>query len=277
MYGTNVFPFLSVLLIACAPPVFASFQDNSTAPADTLINVGGHRLHFKVWDRKSDLTLVFENGGGSDLQTWDSVPAMAAHMFPVRVIAYDRAGLGTSELGPADLSPAREIEQLRLGLSRLGADRIIVIGHSFGGLLALYHGFLHPDSVAGLVLVDPMNVPFIRSMTLDWLMRTVPDIADPTTPRDIAIMRMKRMMPDLVDRVEPAMLATHLPVVVISSGLPWWNDPTADQAWRESHRTFVSAAPGRELVVATRSTHRIAATEPGLILQAIGQLLTLVD
>jgi pimeloyl-ACP methyl ester carboxylesterase len=266
---------LSSMLAGCAGASMRPAQPQSTVPIDTMIDVGGHRLHFRVWQRRSDVTLVFENGGGANVSAWGRVPAMAAARFPLRIVGYDRAGLGSSEVGPFDLTPPQEIQQLARGLDRLRADRIVLIGHSYGGLLALYHAFRSPERVAGLILVDPMNPVFIQRMTLDWLNRTVPDVPHPASPRDTVINRMKRTIADLVARTEPATLAMRVPTVVISAGLPFWNDAAADRAWRESHQAFTAAAPGRHLVVATRSTHGIPETEPELIIQAIEQVLSL--
>lgn len=277
MSRMNAWRPFSLLLVKMASPLSAPAQDQPIVPVDTMIDVGGHRLHFKVWERQSPVTLLFEHGGAANLASWDSIPDIAARRFPVRVVAYDRAGLGSSETGPVDLTPVQEIDQLRRALAVLGGHRVVIVGHSFGGLLALYHAFRHQDSVAGLVLVDPMNVPFIRVMSLDWLNRTAPDIPNPATPRETTIVRMKRTMADLVARVEPATREAGQPMVVISSGLPWWYDKAADEPWRQSHRDFVAAHPGRQLMVATRSTHGIPRTEPGLVIEAIGRILSLVD
>ncbi len=98
-------------------------------------------------------------------------------------VAYDRAGLGASELGPEDLAPAREVRDIHRALERLGLPgATVVIGHSYGGLLALAHADAFPAQVVGLVLVDPMNPRFIAEKG-DFLRGTVPDIAEPATNR----------------------------------------------------------------------------------------------
>lgn len=275
MPGTNVLPLLSLLLIVGAPTL-ASSQQSPAVPVDTLIDVGGHRLHFNLWHHRGDITLVFEAGGAANLGSWDSVPAMAARTLGVRVVAYDRAGLGSSETGPLNLTPAEEIDHLARALSRLGGDRIVLIGHSYGGLLSLYHALRHPGRIVGLVLVDPMNPDFIKRVTLEWLNSTVPEIAHPTTPREIVVSRMKRTIGDLVARTETAITTISVPVVVLTAGLPWWGDPARDEAWRASHETIAAGKPNRRLIVASRSRHDIPGTEPETVVEAIRLLLTLL-
>ena len=252
-----------------SPAPFAS-------PADTMIDVGGHRLHFRVWQKRSDVTLVFESGGGATLESWENVPQAAANDFALQVIAYDRAGLGSSEVGPMDLLPEREMRGLDQALDRFGARRIILVGHSYGGLLSVYHALLEPARVVGLVLVDPMNTDFIRRVSLAWLNTTVPDIVTPASPRDTVIVRMKRTIEALVAESEGGIASLEIPVVVITAGIPFWGDPGREAAWRASHETIAGMKPNRRLLVASRSRHGIPETDPDSIIEAIGLLLRLL-
>jgi pimeloyl-ACP methyl ester carboxylesterase len=85
---------------------------------------------------------------------WAAVlPAVAEH---TRVIAYDRAGVGASDpVWP--LTVEGEVADLAALLSQAGQGRCVLVGHSWGGLLAQLVAFSHPDLVAGLVLVDPAH------------------------------------------------------------------------------------------------------------------------
>jgi len=270
----GMIPLVIVGTLACAGSAPSTLP--SAAPGDTLMDVGGHRLHFRVWPNRSRFTLVFEAGGGAALSSWESVPHDAAEQLRLRVIAYDRAGLGSSETGPFDLTPDQEIHALDEALERLGAGPIILVGHSYGGLLSFLHALRRPDRVAGLVLVDPMNPDFIRRVTLPWLNNTAPDIVNPSSSRDTVIVRMKRTIETLVAATEPAIASLEIPIVVLTAGVPWWRDSVIDQAWRASHETIAGARPNRRLLIATQSRHGIPETEPGRILDAVRLLQTLL-
>src|SRR5688572_27101880 len=113
---------------------------------DTLVDVGGHRLHLEVLRGTEPLTLVLEAGGGADLSSWATVPESLAARTGATVVAYDRAGLGQSELGPPDLTPRDEIAQLRVALDHLAVPSPkLVVATSYGAMLALLYAAIHRD------------------------------------------------------------------------------------------------------------------------------------
>jgi len=160
------------------------------SPQDTLLDVGGYRMHLVVHRGTSPLTIVMESGGGASFDAWAGLDSMLARRTGATVVAYDRAGFGGSEMGPSDLTPEQQVRQLNSALERLGTPPSrLVIGHSYGGLLAVMHGHLYREQVRGLVLVDPMNVRFVKA-TGDFVQTTVTHIEHPATARDSAVTRM---------------------------------------------------------------------------------------
>ena len=103
--------------------------------------------------------LVLQSGGpGGTHQCFHPGFSRAASF--ATVVYHDPIGVGRSDRpGPAadGTSPyglgllVEEIEELRLAL---GGGKIVVLGHSFGGLLAQLYALAHPGSLAGLVLVS---------------------------------------------------------------------------------------------------------------------------
>jgi pimeloyl-ACP methyl ester carboxylesterase len=72
-----------------------------------------------------------------------------------RVIAFDRPGFGYSERPRERIwSPAAQARLLASALDGLGIDRCIVVGHSWGTLVALTLASEHPQRVQGLVLIS---------------------------------------------------------------------------------------------------------------------------
>ena len=269
--------WITTVLLAGQSTAPSSLPAQRSAPTDTLIDVGGHRLHLRSWAGRGALTIVFEAGGGADLTAWGTVPARLAGKTALRIVAYDRAGMGQSDLGPQTLTPFDEIAQLDRALDTLGIKRIVLVGHSYGGMLSLYHAARHPDRVVGLVLVDPMNPIFIDKVTLAWLNTTVPDFPDPKTPQEIVTSRLKSTMPAFADSARRTLPSIRVPMVVITAGVPWFGKPPIDSAWRESHEALVAGGKPREFVIAAKSKHDIPDTEPEVIVGAIEHLFTLVE
>ena len=246
-------PILSsaLLFAACA----LDSAPARTFPADTLIDIGGRRLEIVVRTGDEPLTIVFEAGGGATLESWAAVPDSVAARTGATVVLYNRAGLGRSDLGAADLAPAEEVRGLVRALESLGVpERRIVVGHSFGGLLAVLHAALYPAAVAGLV----------RS--------TVPEYPNPADDRERLIARMTRTLEDLTARAADAEPALSIPIVVITAGEPWWQREDIVAAWRRSHQEIVGAYAGRELVVAEGSNHDVPEARPDLIVDAVVRL-----
>src|SRR6185436_16368903 len=103
------------------------------------------------------------------------------------VVAYERAGFGASELGPLDLDPIAQVKQISAALDRLKVPaRRLVIGHSYGGLMAQVHAEMFKEKIAGVVLVDPMNARFVDA-TGDFIQTTVPHITSPKNDTERAI------------------------------------------------------------------------------------------
>lgn len=118
-----------------------------------MINVGRGSLH--VQDEGSGgPVVVLEAGIAATSLSWSLVqPRVAAF---ARVISYDRAGFGWSD-APAGNGTAMDAAQsLHELLRAMGVERpVILVGHSFGGLIVRVFQQLFGDRVAGMVLVDP--------------------------------------------------------------------------------------------------------------------------
>jgi pimeloyl-ACP methyl ester carboxylesterase len=258
---------ITVLLLPLAGPL-----QSLPAPLDTLVGVGGYQLHMVVYRGTRPVTIVMESGGGAGLAAWFGVEAKLAERTGATVVAYDRAGFGESGMGPADLTPRQQVRQLHEALGRLGTapDRIVV-GHSYGGLLALMHAHVYPECVRGLILVDPMNARFVQA-TGDFVQSTVPHIEHPTSAKDTAIARMVSTFDEVARDPAASDTGLGLPIVVITAGQPWWKKADIDRAWRDSHEAIVHAAPQRRIVVADGSDHDIPEQRPEAIVQAVVSL-----
>lgn len=81
-----------------------------------------------------------------------------------RVLALDRPGHGRSRRPRFAASPAEQAFQIHDGLERLRVRRPVLVGHSFGGMVALAYAAAFPDEVGGLVLAAPVTRPEFRPL-----------------------------------------------------------------------------------------------------------------
>ena len=269
---------LTSLLLGSAPHVAAREQQDASVTPTTgqMVSVGDHRLHVVV-QGQGDVTVLFEAGGGADSTSWGTVPELLKLRGDVRVVTYDRAGLGKSDVGDLDLTPEDEIYHVRRVLEATGSPSpTLVVGHSWGGVLALRYAARFHDSTVGLVLVDPMNPIFVDAVGIDFLQQTVPEIEDPKSPREHVLHRMKRDASALIRATGEQLPKLQMPMTIISAGLAWWGSPEIDGAWRSSHERMASMADERRLVIAESSGHGIPQTQPEIIVGAIEDLLAVI-
>lgn len=117
-----------------------------------FVTVDGTRLHFVIRGAGRPVVLIHGNPGST--QDWTRVfgPLAGNH----RIIAFDRPGHGRSER-PKHVDATVEVQARLLhdALKQLRIERPIVVGHSWGGALALIYAITYPKEVAGVVLVAP--------------------------------------------------------------------------------------------------------------------------
>lgn len=147
-----------------------SVPDTSSTAVEGLFDVGGHELYLKCEGRGS-FTVVYLHGfvetpAGGGSQSAGLVPSyLRDHAY---FCSYDRANVGHSGKLAGPLTGKASVADLhRLLATAHVRGPYVLVGGSFGGLIALIFAATYPDEVAGLVLLDagcPMTSS--RSMTV---------------------------------------------------------------------------------------------------------------
>jgi pimeloyl-ACP methyl ester carboxylesterase len=130
-------------------------------PTGQFIEVDGVRLHYVERGKGPPLVLLHGNGVFANDFDVSGLIDKAAQRY--RVIAFDRPGYGYSERPRSTIwTPSAQAKLLHKALVRLGVSKPVVVGHSWGTLVALAMALEFPDDVSGLVLVSGYYYPSLR-------------------------------------------------------------------------------------------------------------------
>jgi pimeloyl-ACP methyl ester carboxylesterase len=230
-----------------------------------LVDIGAGRSLLLHCVGSGSPTVVLEAGFGGDASQWRDVQPDIGH--DTRTCAYDRAGFGFSA-APSGVRDARdEITDLRRLLARARIDPpYVVVGHSYGGVLARVFAHLHPTETAGLVLIDTMGRNGRSRQLAIW-----PESQARTIRRELATTVM-----DGVDLAAGEALADRLtklgdtPLAVITAGRhdnfprrPSSLAGALEQLWGRMQDELAQLSSNRVHVVAARSSHDVPSSRTG--------------
>ena len=130
------------------------------------LTIHGHRRAFVKVGRGPVLLLL--HGLGCDHTTWDPVIDVLARRYTV--LAPDLLGHGRSDKPRADYSVGGYANGMRDLITCLGIDKVTVVGHSFGGGVAMQFAYQFPERTERLILVasgglGPDVSPLIRAIS----------------------------------------------------------------------------------------------------------------
>jgi len=122
-------------------------------PAGRFVEVDGVRLHYV--ERGIGTPVVLLHGNGVTLQDFDVSGVLGLAAESHRVIAFDRPGFGYSDRPRSTIwTPQAQAAIIVAALGRLGVEKAVVVGHSWGAMVALAMALDHPEHVSGLVLLS---------------------------------------------------------------------------------------------------------------------------
>jgi pimeloyl-ACP methyl ester carboxylesterase len=117
------------------------------------IHANGLDFHYQQAGEGRDVLLI--HGVTGDLSIWFLCQAMGVLGRSFRVTAYDLRGHGYSDVVPSGYTSADQAADTIAIMDALSIDRAMLVGHSFGGVIALHAAVLCPDRVEAMVLSDP--------------------------------------------------------------------------------------------------------------------------
>ena len=186
-------------------------------PPGERVDVGGYRMHIYCAGTGSP-TVILDGASVDTVSSWQWVQAEIAQV--TRVCAYDRPGLGWSDLGPEPRDANQNTGQLHMLLDRsVVKPPYVLVGHSFGGLYVRLYAAQYTNEVMGVVLVEGLHPDFrsrlhqpesmpnadegmfsaapiaarIGLLRLLTFLPVDPDLPPPTAGRACRILRLKQI------------------------------------------------------------------------------------
>lgn len=283
----------AMLTSAHAGPLLDRYaRADAGSPPGQMVPVGRHRVHAICVGEGAPLVMFDAGIGGSALDWWNVQDRVGSR---TRACSYDRAGYGWSERGAAPRDAATLDAELSRLLEALAPDApVVLVGHSFGGLLAQHFARHHPDRVAALVLVDAMHPQQFRRFAAAGLdVPSRPDrglvygnrelvtagLPEPLRPLAFELAKTEKVRVTVFNEMrsmEASAAAAGtgalppVPLVVIAHGArPWARFAGMEDVWRDLQSDLARQSPQGRLVVAPDAGHAVQTDAPERVAQEI--------
>jgi pimeloyl-ACP methyl ester carboxylesterase len=275
--------------------------DFSSTDFSGRVDIGNGRKIYLECRGVGSPTVILIAGLKASAGDWDIAEKGAPTVFAgiagvTRVCAYDRPGTpvgdqpSRSDPVPQPTTAADAVADLRaLLVAAHEPAPYVLVGQSYGGLVAKLFVRTAPGDAAGLVLVDALTEGLRGAETPDeWAMQRV--LLEGDIRESVALYpALERIDPDQsFDQLLAAPPAKPLPLVVLSADRPWGpqvpgliangtlpaNVPAdfgyvTDAAQKKAQAELAAIVPGARHVTNTNSGHEIHKEQPALVTKAI--------
>lgn len=260
-----------------------------TPSAGNYFNAGGYYLYVEdsglpgTKDAERLPPLVLVNGVGLTESSWDKVQPELAKM--VRVISYDRGGVGQSERGHDPRTGQVIAEELDTLLSGMGVTPPYVLAaHSLGGFFVRLYANVHPDKVAALLLIDTahedMNNRFAEMLSPESCMnyQLTQGFVLLYAARDPGSLGEYLNFENTANQIRRNRELPNVPLIYLghdSSQFPFVNQDEVDLAYEltvELAEEQVALVPHGEYREIAGSSHMIQGDKPEAVIQAVQDL-----
>jgi pimeloyl-ACP methyl ester carboxylesterase len=273
---------VAVLLGSCSGASDSANDDTATPPATTQVatngqldgsfDAGGHKLHLRCEGTGSpgSPTVVYLHGLGGDGSDIKSINAQLTSQ--VRVCTYDRLNVGRSDSDPGRHTGADSVRDLHALLGAAGVQGpYLLVGFSFGGLLAIMYAATYPDQVMGLVSLDG-SLP-----TDDQVDQLIPAGERTQVMTEQEANQERVEFYPTVDQAKPLVAKVpDVPVTYLAARPvelpPNWPVERMRAFIAAKQLQFTKAVPNGRLVE-VQSSHDIDLEKPELVIQEIQRIL----
>jgi proline iminopeptidase len=173
---------LAVLAWACAawlPPgqTGALESKREAAPGESRIPVGGVELYSREVGKGTAIIVLH---GGPDFDHSYLLPELDRLSDSFHLIYYDQRGRGRSadRVQPEDVTLASDIADVEKVRQYFKLDSVVLLGHSWGTVLALEYALRYPDRVSRMILMNPApaSTEDYKQLRKEWLEKRADDM-----------------------------------------------------------------------------------------------------
>jgi len=240
---------------------------------DFVVVAPNRRVYFPC--HPGAMPIVLLSGLGNASSVWSEVLALATEQHPeLGPCVFERAGLGKSDPAAGDVQAADAVDDLVQALTQRSIDKpILLVGASYGGLVAQLFARLHPDKVAGVVLVDSIHPDLDAEIEKILPPAIAQERRDELGGGPESITFADLLASD--SSVNAAPPFPEVPLVVLRHGVPFESShadfPSAavESLWAHLEDQLAALSQCSDERVAERSGHRIHQDQPELVLAAI--------
>jgi pimeloyl-ACP methyl ester carboxylesterase len=230
-------------------------------------------MAFFVHGDRAAPAVVLEPGGSSH-GAWGALPSQIAEF--AKVVTYDRPGYGLSE--PCSLARSASViaQELHEALAALRiASPFVLGGWSLGGSFVRVYGAKYPETVTGLVLIDPAPDEFY-----DRAAREQPALWKPMLDEQNRRMATRPVghraewaaWDATLSEARASDAGLKAPVVLLTSTR---DEDGLQSLWIDSHRSWARGKPNVRHILVEDAGHAIYRDKPGVVINALRDMLSL--
>lgn len=142
-----------------------SFAKAAEPPTGPILNIDGVRVHAHtegLTDPDAPTLILLHGAGGNTREFTFSLTGKLADRF--RIVAFDRPGHGHTDRIPDRAgngeSPQEQAALLNAAAQTLGLKNYLILGHSYGGAVAMAWAVNHPEEVRGVLMLAAVSHPW---------------------------------------------------------------------------------------------------------------------
>ena len=236
-----------------------------------VINICDNRGLYTKYQRNSSPSVIFIAGLGDNYETWEEVQDRISDV--TSTLSYTRAGIGRNTFGAIPQTCHDLVEELYYLLQELDVKKpYILVGHSFGGLIARLYASLYPLDICGMILVDAApeykELAYEKVLPENLLAGNKEYLENPSLNSE-NINKMKSYK-QIVDNSRQ----TDLPLTIITKGLPdsgaeGWPSEKILEIEQNLQEEFKKLSTSSKFRIASRSGHYIHHDEPDIVIEEI--------